>query len=401
MTAKDIHRYCKGLHVLYVEDSATMRKITQKLLVNYFDNIDVAIDGVEGLEFYKKFRSLHDRNYDILITDLEMPRMDGKELCRLVLEFDPQQEIIVISSNNDALNIIELINLGITKFISKPIDSIKIENVVSDIARNLYLKRLKEEEYAEINEYNDLLQEREKLHLKTLEENIKILSEFNDALNASSIVSKSNPEGIITYVNEKFCSISGYTPEELIGQPQSILNSGEMASSFYAKLWRTISAKKIYKGTFKNRRKDGSIFYIETLIKPIINHEDEITEYIAISNDITPLVDSFIKEQELQKAKNNFFTNISHEMKTPLNSILGLTSLLKSQIHHDPKLLNMVDIIEQSGNQLSHMIQSVLDIQKIQNGQFELNNHTFEIIPIEPLANLSLKFPHISIEFGI
>ena len=382
MTTNDVHRHCKGLHILYVEDSATMRTITKKLLVNYFDNIDVAVDGVEGLEAYKNFRSLHDRHYDILITDLEMPRMGGKELCKLVLEFDPQQEIIVISSNNDALNIIELINLGITKFILKPIDPEKFGSVISDVARNLYFKRLKEEEYAEINEYNDLLKEREKLHLKTLEQNIKILSEFNDALNASSIVSKSNTEGIITYVNEKFCSISGYTENELIGQPQSIVNSGEMASSFFAKLWRTISAQKIYKGTFKNRRKDGSIFYIETLIKPIVDSNDTIVEYIAISHDITPIMESFVKEQETQKAKNNFFTNISHEMKTPLNSILGLTSLLKLQTYSDPKLLTMIDIIEKSSHQLSQMIQSVLDIQKIQNGQFELNSHTFEIIPL-------------------
>ena len=376
--SKDLHYRLESLHVLYVEDSATMRHATQKLLAPYFDNIDSATDGVHGLELYRNFRKQHEKNYDIVISDLEMPNMDGKELARAILSIDPSQEIIIISASNDLTILIDLINLGVRKFLSKPILAQQLHTTISEVATNLRLKKLKEEELADISQHNILLKKREEIYLRKLEKSFKELSEFNSALNESGVVSKTNTDGIITYVNPKFCEVSGYSEEELIGNKHTIVGCGEMASSFFEKLWRTITAKKIHNGVFKNRTKAGKIFYIEQLVKPILTVEGEISEYIAIGNDITQMMESIEIAKHAEEGKDDFFRNISHEMRTPLNSILGLTSLLKRRAKDDTKFLDMLSVIESNSQNLSNLVESILDLQRLQRNDLEFQIKEFE-----------------------
>jgi len=89
----------KSLHVLYVEDSTVMRHTTSKVLNDYFHTVDTAVDtavdGVEGYKLFLEYHHKHDSFYDILITDLEMPNMDGRELTRRALEINPHQEVII------------------------------------------------------------------------------------------------------------------------------------------------------------------------------------------------------------------------------------------------------------------------------------------------------------------
>lgn len=366
------------MHILYVEDSATMRHATQKMLKPYFKNIDTAVDGVNGLDLYRRFHIIHERNYDIVITDLEMPNMGGKELSESLLSIDPTQEIVVISSSNELALLIDLMNIGVKKFLSKPITQTQLHTIICDVTHNIRLKKLKADELYDITQHNALLKRREDVHLNKLQKSLKELSEFNDALNESSIVSKTDPQGIITYVNTKFCEISSYSAEELIGQRQSIVKSGVMSPSFYARLWHTITRQKSYKGIFQNKSKDGKIYYIESLIKPIVNIEGEIVEFIAISYDITKMMHSIEIAKKAEKEKDDFFRNISHEMRTPLNSILGFTSLLKRRAKDDTKLLNMLSVIENNSQNLAHLIESILDLQRLQRNNLKLQIKEFD-----------------------
>ncbi len=376
--SRDLHHRLENLHILYVEDSATMRHATQKQLALYFKHIDTASDGVIGLELYRNFHKQHEKNYDIVISDLEMPNMDGKELARAILSIDPFQEIIIISSSNELTILIDLINMGVRKFLAKPINAQQLHDTISDVATNLRLKRLKEEELADISKHNLLLKKREAIYLKKLEKSFQELSEFNDALNESGIVSKTNSLGVITYVNAKFCEVSGYTEEELLGSKHTIISCKEMSASFYEKLWNTITAKKIYKTVFKNRTKSGKTFYLEQLIKPILDTEGEIIEYIGIGHDITKMMNSIELAKQAEKEKDDFFRNISHEMRTPLNSILGLTSLLKRRAKDDKKLLDMLNVIENNSQNLSKLVISILDLQRLQHNDLELQIQEFE-----------------------
>lgn len=379
--SEDLHRHTKDLRVLYVEHSQPIRHATQAVLQEYFNHLDIAEDGIQAFDLYKKFYNDHNQMYDIVITCLRMPKMEGGELCRALFEFNPDQKIIIISSCSEISSLIELLNLGIKKFVTKPIERQQLHDVISDIAHRIYADNLKKEEYAEIASHNALLKRREEIYLKKLESSLKTYEEFNDALNESGIVSKTDPNGNITYVNDQFCLLSGYSRLELIGKNHRIVNCGEMSASYFEKLWHDITSQKSHKMVFKNRSKEGHVYFVESLIKPIVNLDGEITEFISVGHDITRMMNSIENAKHAQETKDDFFRNISHEMRTPLNAIIGLTSLLKEFIDGNQETMHMIDVIEQNNQNLHQLVESVLDIQNIQQNSLQLHPKEFELLP--------------------
>ena len=92
---------------------------------------------------------------------------------------------------------------------------------------------------------------------------------YKKAIDESSIVSKTDKKGFITFVNSKFCETSGYEKDELIGKDHRIIRHPSMSKEFFAQMWETILDKKIFKGVIANKRKDGSIYYVDTITPPI------------------------------------------------------------------------------------------------------------------------------------
>jgi len=122
-----------------------------------------------------------------------------------------------------------------------------------------------------------------------------MLQQYIEAVESSNIVSRTDRNGIITFANDEFCKISGYSRDELIGQNHNIVRHPDVSKEKFKRLWDTILAKKTYKATVKNRAKDGSTFYVNTTIIPILDENDVIEEFIAIRYDVT-------KEMELKMA---------------------------------------------------------------------------------------------------
>lgn len=124
----------------------------------------------------------------------------------------------------------------------------------------------------------------------SIQKNIKLLDEYKNAVDRSSIVSKTDRKGRITYANDEFCVISGFTREELIGKPHSIVRHDEMPKEVFKIMWKTILGGEAWHGVVKNKAKDGSPYWVDVTINPVVDHKGNIEEFIAIRSDITETI---------------------------------------------------------------------------------------------------------------
>jgi len=272
---KAILQYIKNLRILYLEDDENTRGMVNFFLKDKVAHLYVGEDGKQGYELYQE------HSPDIIITDIQMPNMTGTEMAKLIRDEDTEIPIIVITAFNDSESLFEAINLGINNYLTKPLDFGVLIKTLGKMAKTLNLKK----ENESIN---------------------NILEQYKDIVDESALISKTNLDGEITYINKHFEEISGYSIDELLGKSYEFVRHPDMSIEGFNKTWKQIrNEKKTWRGTIKNQKKNGEAYYVDTTVKPILDLDGNVIEFIALRHDITDLETT----KEYFREQNNINAN--------------------------------------------------------------------------------------------
>jgi PAS domain S-box-containing protein len=165
---------------------------------------------------------------------------------------------------------------------------------------------------------------------RALGQSAKDLQHVRHALDQSAIVAMTDVKGTITFVNDKFCEISKYDREELIGANHRMLNSGLHSLDFFREMYRTIGAGRVWRAELRNRAKDGSLYWVDTTIVPFLDDRGRPQQYIAIRYDITERKKSeaALRAQTALVQLGKMAAIVAHEVRNPLAGIRGAMQVL-------------------------------------------------------------------------
>ena len=268
--------------ILIIADSQDRREKHKNIFENrnykvlVASNITIALDSIKT------------NKIDLMLLDLELEKEDGVEFLlknKNIILNELKIKVVIISENISSTTLRDAFRLGVRDIIKKPY---VLEELI-----------LKTDMYINDKDIED------EMFYKT-----QLLNQYKSTVDRSFIVSKTNVDGIITYVNEAFCDISGYKEDEILGKPHSILRHKDTFPNTYEKMWHTIKElKEAWRGTTKNKHKNdaSSDYWLKTIINPILDKNNNVLEYIAISTDISQMINAkeYLKEQ-YHISQNNF-----------------------------------------------------------------------------------------------
>ncbi len=199
-------------------------------------------------------------------------------------------------------------------------------------------------------------------------------SNLKSAIDEAAIVAITNSQGIITYVNDKFCGISKYPREELIGNTHRIINSGFHPKEFFVDMWETISTGKVWEGEIRNRAKDGTYYWVNTTIVPFLDPNKKPVRYVSVRYDITERISSQerlkIEARKLalsNKELQDFASVAAHDLQEPLRKIQSFADRLrlKSSSTLDAETVDYLERIQKSSSRMQTLINDLLDYSRV------------------------------------
>lgn len=255
----------------------------------------------------------------------------------------------------------------------------------------------------ESGEVNDFVlfvhnQSTDSIFEEQLKNSLKELIDIKHALDESSIIAITDPRGKIIYVNDKFCEISQYTRDELIGKDHRVINSGFHNKDFFKQLYRTIGTGNVWKGEIQNKAKDGSFYWVHTTIVPFLNDNGKPYQYVSIRTDIT---DRKKAEEMVMRSKElaiigELSAGIAHEIRNPLTMLKGYTEFLKDETKEQENL-EYFDILLEEIDRIDFIVGEFMALAKPKAAEFMKKNVNTIVKQITLFLKSEAKYNNVSI----
>lgn len=309
--------FLKTLTILYVEDDESIRMALSNILTKVFANVVLAQDGEEGLAHFKEYSKENQTPIDIIVSDINMPKMDGIEMAENIRRENTEIPIIFTTAHGESDYLLKAINLKIAHYALKPINTSALLDNISNFC---------------MVEYNK----------KELVEKSNQLMEYMDIINSITSIFKVDINGTITEANKMLCHILGYTKEELIGMHiNTILHKDTVTKTFEDTL-SLVGNKDQFQGKLKFTSKSGdTLYFSSTIITNKNQYNRAIEGYIYICLDQT--VDEIEKQQTMQRVRQTMI-----QQRTKESNLIKTTQELTQEIekiklnyisHEDSKVL--------------------------------------------------------------
>lgn len=236
---------------------------------------------------------------------------------------------------------------------------------------------------------------------ESLKNSLKELKDIKFAIDQSSIITFTDEKGRITSVNEKFCEISKFDRNELIGKDLRILNSGYHSKLFFKELWQTVLNGNVWQGEIRNKAKDGSYYWVDTTIVPFLDDKKHPYQFLSIRNDITERKkqEETLHRQDKLAAVGQLAAGVAHEIRNPLTSIKGYAEFLQLD-EKNPERLEFLDIILEELDRVNSIVEEFMVLAKPKAANLEEKNIVPIIQNVLNLLSFEARKKHVRLLFN-
>jgi PAS domain S-box-containing protein len=305
---------------------------------------------------------------------------------------------------------------GYVRYEDRPLETSDGRRVEVEFVSNVYLVNHHKVIQCNIRDITERKRTEEQLKAS-----FKEISDLKAALDEHAIVATTDAQGKITYVNDKFCTISRYSREELLGQDHRILNSGHHPKEFIRNLWTTITDGRVWHGEIKNRAKDGSYYWVDATIVPFLNEQGKPRQYVAIRTDITARKHAEEQVRELNtkleqrvvartaelaavnKELEAFCYSVSHDLRAPLRGLDGFSQALLED--YGDKLgddgQHLLQRIRAGSQRMGQLIDDLLNLSRVSRSELRREPVNLSSLAGDIVEELRSHDPHRDVALRI
>ena len=334
--------FLKKLNILFIESNTEDREHFSNILYKFFNNVVVCSNGKDGIDNFLEKRQEY--FLDIIICDKTLEDITGIEVLKKIREIDSEIPFIITSPKIEVDDLLIAIKYKATDYLSKPINGKDMIFCIERVCHNKYHERLK------------LLMQQD-------------LEELRAVINEVALVSKTDLEGNITFINSYFTEITGYSQDEIIGQNRLILKDENTSALIYKDLFEKVKEGIIWEGKLKDISKTKEEYYIYLTVLPIYDKKNSnITEFMWISFLTT---EAELEEKEFKKrVVKNMYENrrINTESRQKIDELMNqisgysnIKTLLNEEKERKGKFTNQINFYE---NELKVMEEKIKEISE-------------------------------------